>query len=153
VTDGFVFNHVGVCVSDLERSRRFYEELLGFEFWRELSPPEDASAQLLMLEQPLGSRICFLRRDGFVLELIHYAAPSHRRPAVERRMDDLGLTHLSLSCDVEAVCARVAEYGGEVLTQTAIGSAIFIRDPDGQLVELLPLDYAARMRREVRPDG
>ena len=35
-----------------------------------------------------------------------------------------------------------AEYGGEVLTHTDIKSGIFIRDPDGQLVELLPLAYA-----------
>ena len=126
-------------------SRRFYEELLGFDFWRQQSPPEDASSRLLRLAPPLGSTICFLRRDGFVLELIHYAAPAHRRPPTPRAMDDLGLTHLSLSCDVGDVCARVAEYGGEVLTETAVGTAIFVRDPDGQLVELLPLDYARRV--------
>jgi hypothetical protein len=60
-------------------------------------------------------------------------------------MDEPGLTHLSLSCDVAAVRARVADYGGEVLTHTDIDVAIFIRDPDGQLVELLPLDYAERV--------
>ena len=31
-----VFNHVGLCVMDRERSRRFYEGLLGFTFWWEL---------------------------------------------------------------------------------------------------------------------
>ena len=31
----FVFNHVGHVVTDLARSRRFYEELLGFTFWWE----------------------------------------------------------------------------------------------------------------------
>jgi hypothetical protein len=43
------------------------------------------------------------------------------------------------------VCERVADYGGEVLTETDVGAAVFIRDPDGQLVELLPLEYADRM--------
>jgi catechol 2,3-dioxygenase-like lactoylglutathione lyase family enzyme len=139
-----VFNHLGHCVTDMARSRRFYEELLGFELWRELAPPQEKSAKLLALDPPLGSTICFLRRDGFVLELIHYAAPSHRRAPERREMDEPGLTHISLSCDVEEVCRRVGEYGGEVLAETNIDVAVFIRDPDGQLVELLPLEYADR---------
>jgi len=137
-----VFNHVGQCVSDLVRSRRFYEDLLGFEFWREISPPDRASAKLLALDEPLGMTACYLRRDGLVLELLHYSDPSHRPPPVRRTMDEPGLTHISLSCDVDSVCARVGEFGGEVLTETDIESGIFIRDPDGQLVELLPLAYA-----------
>ncbi len=142
-----VVNHLGHCVTDLPRSRRFYEELLGFEFWRQLTPPQEESAKLLGLGEPLGSTICYLRREGFVLELIHYSEPSHRRAPARRAMDEPGLTHLSLSCDVADVCARVADYGGEVLTETDIGVAIFIRDPDGQLIELLPLEYAERVAK------
>ena len=141
------FNHVGHYVTDLERSRRFYEELLGFDFWRELTPPQQKSAKLLALDLPLDSTVCFLRREGFVLELIHYAAPAHRRLPGRRELDEPGLTHISLSCDVAAVCARVEEYGGEVLTDTDIEVAVFIRDPDGQLIELLPLEYADRQAR------
>jgi catechol 2,3-dioxygenase-like lactoylglutathione lyase family enzyme len=140
-----VVNHLGHCVTDLARARRFYEEVLGFEHWRDLTPPQKESAKLLGLSEPLDSTICYLRRDGFVLELIHYGA-SAQRPAPKRRtMDEPGLTHISLSCDVSDVCARVADYGGEVLTDTDIGVAVFIRDPDGQLVELLPLEYADRV--------
>ena len=60
-------------------------------------------------------------------------------------MDDRGLTHISLSCDIAAVRARVADYGGEVLAETDVEVAVFIRDPDGQLIELLPLEYADRV--------
>lgn len=145
MTNRVVFNHVGHCVTDLARSRRFYEELLGFEFWREITPPVKESAKLLALDAPLGSTSCFLKRDGFVLELIHYSDPSHRRAPVRRVMDEPGLTHISLSCEVADVCRRVPSYGGEVLTDTDIEVAIFLRDPDGQLIELLPLEYADRM--------
>lgn len=140
-----MFNHVGHCVSDLTRARRFYEELLGFEFWRELSPPDDPSATLLSLTEPVGTTVCYLRKGGLVLELLHHSDPSHRRPPVRRSMDDPGLTHLSLSCDIREVCERVPEFGGEVMNETDIDVAIFIRDPDGQLLELLPLDYADRV--------
>ena len=47
--DERVFNHVGLCVHDLERSRRFYEELLGFSFEREITAPDEFTAPLLRL--------------------------------------------------------------------------------------------------------
>jgi catechol 2,3-dioxygenase-like lactoylglutathione lyase family enzyme len=142
MSEGVAFNHVGQCVRDLTRSRRFYEELLGFSFWRQITPPDESSAQLLGLDGSLGMTACYLRRDGLVLELLHFSAPERQHAPRVRTVDEPGLTHISLSCDIEAVCARVAEYGGEVLRATNIGVAVFIRDPDGQLVELLPLSYA-----------
>jgi lactoylglutathione lyase len=137
-----VFNHVGLCVTDLERSRRFYEELLGFGFQRELRPPDDPSARLLRLPTPLGMTACYLERDGFVLELLHFAGDgAPPLPHRDRPVNEPGLTHISVSCDVADVCARIAEYGGEVLPETDIKVAVFVRDPDGQLVELLPMTY------------
>lgn len=146
--EGVVFNHVGCCVRDLERSRRFYVELLGFRVEHELRVPDEPSARLLGLEPPVGLRACYLRRDGFVLELLHYAGVG-TTPVRARPMNEPGLTHLSVSVDdPAAVCARVPELGGEVLHATDIGSAVFVRDPDGQLVELLPMSY-----RRSRDDG
>jgi catechol 2,3-dioxygenase-like lactoylglutathione lyase family enzyme len=140
MADGVAFNHLGHCVSDLARSRRFYEELLGFEVERELHPPDDPSSTLLRLPKPLGMTALYLRRDGLVLELLHFAGGA--KPARERVINEPGLTHVSVSVDdVDAVCARVTEYGGEVVADTNIGVAIFIRDPDGQLLELLPMSY------------
>jgi lactoylglutathione lyase len=140
-----VFNHLGQCVADLGRSRRFYEEVFGFEFWREIEPPDSPSDRLLGLTPPIGMTACYLRRDGLVLELLHFAGSGARAGlARARRMNELGLTHLSLSVDdVEATCRAVTAHGGEVLGDTNIGAAIFVRDPDGQLVELLPMSYRA----------
>jgi catechol 2,3-dioxygenase-like lactoylglutathione lyase family enzyme len=138
------FNHVGQCVTDLDRARRFYVELFEFEEVRELRPPDDPSAKLLRLEPPLGMTALYLQRGRFVLELLHFSGNPAReyRPRV---MNDPGLTHLSLSCDLERVVPRVAELGGEVLADTDIGLGVFVRDPDGQLLELLPLAYAERL--------
>jgi lactoylglutathione lyase len=143
-----VFNHVGQCVTDLERSKRFYVELFGFVVEREIQPPDEMSAQLLCLEPPLGFTASYLTRDGLVLELLHYAADGQSRPFRARTMNEPGLTHVSLSVDdVDAVCARVPEYGGEVIEASNIGAAVFIRDPDGQLVELLPMSYRESLGR------
>jgi catechol 2,3-dioxygenase-like lactoylglutathione lyase family enzyme len=141
-----VFNHVGQCVTDLERARRFYVELFEFVPIRELQPPDDPSAKLLRLDPPLGMTALYLQRDGFVLELLHFAGST--LPYQPRVMNDPGLTHLSLSCDLERVVPRIAELGGEVLADTDIGFGVFVRDPDGQLLELLPLSYAERVSRD-----
>jgi catechol 2,3-dioxygenase-like lactoylglutathione lyase family enzyme len=142
VTGGVVFNHLGQCVTDLERSKRFYCELLGFTFDREINPPDEGSAALLSLEAPLGMTACYLVRDGLTLELLHFAADGQTRPYRARTMNEPGLTHISLSVDdLDATLARVPDFGGEVVPGSHIGAAAFIRDPDGQLVELLPMAY------------
>jgi lactoylglutathione lyase len=132
-----VFNHVGLCVRDTARSRRFYEGLLGFQFWWDLEPPDNMTASLVGLPEPLGVRATYLVRDGFVLELMDY---SKREVHVgsERTMDQVGLTHISLSVsDLPGVLAQVPEFGGGVLEGSVSSAAAMIRDPDGQLLELL----------------
>lgn len=145
-----VFNHVGQCVTDLERSKAFYVDVLGFEPWRELTFPDEGSDRLLRLTPPMDMTACYLRRDGFVLELLHFAGSGAAPlPFRERVMNDPGLTHVSVSVDdLDATCRRAVEYGGQVLDDTNIGAAVFIRDPDGQLVELLPMSYAERIAAE-----
>lgn len=132
-----VVNHVGLCVTDVERSRRFYEEALGFTFQRDLRPPDSATAPLLQLEEPVGLTAAYLTLGDFTLELLHYERPAGARPA--RVMDEPGLTHLSFTVDdVPATLAGVRAHGGDVVESSDIGLAVMIRDPDGQLLELLP---------------
>lgn len=132
-----VFNHVGLCVRDRERSRRFYEGLLGFQFWWEIEPPDDRTSQLIGLPPPLGTHATYLVRDSFVLELIDYAAREVHAGS-ERTMDQVGLTHLSFSVsDLPGLVAQVEEFGGAVVDGTVTDQMAMIRDPDGQLLELL----------------
>ena len=101
-----VFNHIGLCVADRERSRRFYEGLLGFQFWWDLELPDEGTDQLLQLDRPIGVRATYLVRDGLVLELLDYSKREvHAGP--HRVMDEPGLTHMSLSVsDLGEVLAR-----------------------------------------------
>ena len=131
------FNHVGLCVRDLVVAQRFYESALGFRALRSLTVPDDPTGRLLRLSGPLGVSAVYLQRDGFVLELLAYSA--RQVSSRERVMDEVGLTHVSLSvASLPDAMARVREFGGTVLDDTLIdGVAVFVRDPDGQLIELL----------------
>ncbi|MEQ1786870.1 MAG: VOC family protein [Acidimicrobiales bacterium] len=137
-----VVNHVGLCVTDLGRSRRFYEQLLGFTHQRDLPVPDGPAAKLLRVAAPVGMTAVYLEREGFVLELLHFDRDGNA-PQRERSFTEPGLTHLSFSVDdIPATCARVAELGGQVLADTDMGGhAIMVTDPDGQLLELLPMSY------------
>jgi hypothetical protein len=67
-------------------------------------------------------------------------------------MNEPGLTHLSLSVDdVAAAVARVADLGGRVVVDLPV--AAIVRDPDGQLVELLPMEYRRRLDAERDAGG
>src|SRR4051812_1304738 len=137
-----VYNHTGQVVADLERAKRFYIDVLGFQEWYDMVLPDEASAKLLGLEPPLGSSAAYLVLDGFVLELMHFAADGAQAPYRPRVMNEPGLTHLSVSVDdVHATAQRVVEYGGEIVEGTDVGVAVFVRDPDGQLLELLTSAY------------
>ena len=138
------YNHTGQVVTDLERSKRFYQEVLGFKLWYEITPPDDATAKLSGLTPPLGVTASYLVLDGLVLELLHYSAPGATAPFRQRTMDEPGLTHLSFSVDdVRSTAEKATHHGGRVIEESDIGAAIFIRDPDGQLLELLPETYHA----------
>ena len=131
-------NHVGLCVTDLDRSRAFYEGALGFRHRSDLDVPDGPASTLLQVPPPVGLRAVYLERDGWVLELLRFDRPGNEA-ARPRPFTEPGLTHVSITVDdVRATCALVTEHGGEVLEDTDVGGlAIMVRDPDGQLLELL----------------
>jgi catechol 2,3-dioxygenase-like lactoylglutathione lyase family enzyme len=141
---GFVA-HSGLGVSDLARSARFYCELLGFRPDRELAMTAAQVSDFLGLDPPADMEAVYLYLGDFQLELLKFDPAGGDRVRA-RRMNEIGLTHISIAVDsVPDVLARVADYGGEVVS--TIGEvAAMIRDPDGQLTEILEATYAAGER-------
>ena len=86
-----VYSHTGQCVRDLDRARTFYTEVLGFEQVMDLDVSGSQSAKLLRLPDPVGLRAVYLRRDGFVLELLAFTEPApleRARPPGHRTRSD-----------------------------------------------------------------
>ncbi len=131
-------NHIGHAVADLDRAARFWTGVFGFEEVRRLEAPDEGTAQLLGVAPPVGLHAVYLRRDDFVLELLHFVdAGLEERPA--RVFNESGLTHISLLVDdLDRVLARVRDFGGSVLEETRLADhAVVVLDPDGQRIELL----------------
>jgi lactoylglutathione lyase len=143
---GVTFSHLGLCVSDLERSVRFYCEGLGFELVQSHTVGEEFARLMEVEDVVLQSR--FVRRDGVSIELLHFDSPGQGGEQVRRPMNQLGLTHLSLRVDdLDAVAATIGAAGGSVLagTRTTFGEGdgvldfVYCTDPDGVRIELMRL--------------
>ena len=141
------FSHFGICVSDLERSLRFYCEALGFE--KAESHAIGSEFAQLMEFPDVAVTSQFIRRGPTAIELLAFAGACPLRSRSERRaVNQLGLTHLSFRVrDVEGTMARIVELGGAVVksSRTTIdlgGTAlefVYCTDPDGVRVELMDL--------------
>ena len=125
--------HVGISVTDMERSLQWYREVLGFgEVLKDFYAP------------PLGARICFLRGcGGFELELFRYDQPNGI-PA-DRRVPNLdlqtvGTKHVAFEVDdMAALKEHFLSCGADIAHEATMdGEAVmFVRDPDGVLLEFI----------------
>ncbi len=134
--------HFGICVADIELSSRFYREGLGFEpvmDITEIGAPFDALIELpgatLLVQQ--------LRCGDVTIELLGFKDREATGAGERGAMNTRGLTHITLVVDdVDAVAARIVEYGGriheETLVDSSFGRMLFCTDPDGVRLELMP---------------
>ncbi|MCD9623464.1 VOC family protein [Rhabdothermincola salaria] len=137
-------SHIGLCVSDLDRSMRIYCDGLGFEPAERYDIGDEVADTL---EVPHGVELVsqMIARDGFKIELLGWVSPPvEGTPSTQR--NQLGITHLSVTVDeIAPVEARLVELGCTVLesTRTVIPfpggrtELLFLADPDGTRVELM----------------
>jgi catechol 2,3-dioxygenase-like lactoylglutathione lyase family enzyme len=138
--------HIGICVTDLDQSVRFWCDGLGFEVLREFTFSDENWRRILDVPAPLDLRTVIIRRDHMTLELLHYVAPGHEGQPAPAPMNRLGFTHLAIWVkDIDATAARLVEHGGAVLEHTRVafdhprlrGRWLILTDPNGVRLELI----------------
>ena len=133
-------HHVGVTVADLDRAVEFYAETFDLDVVAEFAVGGDAFAEAVAVEGA-AAEFAHLDADGVVVELVAYdpAAEAGRDGGPE--LNRPGATHLGLTVDdVEAFYADLAD-DVETLSPprtTESGTTVlFVRDPEGNLIEVL----------------
>jgi catechol 2,3-dioxygenase-like lactoylglutathione lyase family enzyme len=142
--------HTGFVVRDLDVSVRFYADGLGLrlrhrqtqdnDYTRSLVGYTDACLRIAQFQLPDGAP----PPSGHVLELVEYQAP--KGGPADRERNTIGAGHLAfLVDDIEAMTARLTALGATPLSPPAQiteginrgGSAVYLYDPDGVMLELL----------------
>lgn len=131
-------HHVGVTVSDLDRAVDFYTDAFDFELLAEFAVSGEAFADAVDVAGASGS-FAHLDADGIRLELIEYepvddalGEPALNRPGavhVGLSVDDVDDFYGELDDDVETL--------SEPRTTSSGTRILFVRDPEGNLIEVL----------------
>ncbi|MFB6105388.1 MAG: VOC family protein [Halobacteriaceae archaeon] len=131
-------HHYGLTVSDLDRAVAFYADALGLDAVREFSVGGEAFADAVDVP---GASAEFVHLDAgdALLELVAYDPAGDDRTGGD--VNDAGATHLGLAVDdVDAVfhgLPDAVETHSSPQTTESGTRICFLRDPEGNMVELL----------------
>jgi glyoxylase I family protein len=138
------FSHIGIGVSDLEASTRFYCDVFGFAPLYQLDFNDNEVAATMETEGVFRSTM--LIRDDIRIELLQWVdvpiSGGGKKP-----MTELGFTHLSFRVDdIDDLTEAVVAAGGAVHPQTLswVGpegptrtGLLYYTDPDGTRIEVM----------------
>lgn len=135
-------HHTAISTSDIERSLRFYRDLLGFKevFTSSWEVGTEITDRIVGLRDS-SARVVMLRAGNACVELFQYATPEPKLGDVNRPVCDHGITHLCLQVsDIDAEYARLLAAGMRFHCPPQPAGSLRVtygRDPDGNVVELL----------------
>jgi catechol 2,3-dioxygenase-like lactoylglutathione lyase family enzyme len=131
-------HHVGITVADLDRAVAFYTDTFDLDVLARFEVGGEAFADAVDVAGAAGS-FAHLDADGIRIELVEYdpAGESGESPTLNRpgavhlglSVDDLDAFDAGLDDEIETLSRpRTTESGTRIL---------FVRDPEGNLVEVL----------------
>lgn len=150
-------SHFGVCVSDMDRSLRFYRDALGFTVaGKQLELVNQCGNVMGMEHFSLMSQ--FLSLGPVTIELLWFRESRNAQRAENLRpMNHTGLTHLALSVeDIDAVARAVESHGGHIhpatrgslVTPEGVVDLLYCSDPDHTRIELIRYPRVLNTERE-----
>jgi catechol 2,3-dioxygenase-like lactoylglutathione lyase family enzyme len=144
VTAPIRVHHIGITVSNLERSLDFYRDAFGLDpgmTFEITSGPRQAAALDLPEHR---QRVALMPIGDFVVELIEFI-PTRRD--FDMRQDDVGYAYMAFGVDdLEAVYARLTERGLKFNSEPIVSADIepvagskfcILKDPDGKNIEFI----------------
>lgn len=136
-------SHIGLTVSDFEKAVRWYSEKFGFSLIdvKEMSTKQIESLPKLYGLNNTSVKFGFLRAPGgCVLEIFQFTPTANKENVCWNRP---GPTHFTLDVkDVRMWYNRLKAQGVEFCSEPQSTSGtdwVFLRDPDGNLIELIDL--------------
>jgi catechol 2,3-dioxygenase-like lactoylglutathione lyase family enzyme len=135
------FDHAALSVADLERSLRFYRDLLGLRVARILEPDPALPLGKVVGMPDAAARIAHLMLDGVMIELFEYQRPVGEPIPPSRSQADHGCIHIGLrSDDVRGDYTRLKAEGVRFLSEPVEFRPgvwiVYFYGPDAEVIEL-----------------
>jgi catechol 2,3-dioxygenase-like lactoylglutathione lyase family enzyme len=135
------FSHVGISVSDIDRSIAFYRDLFGMEQLCDVFPFGGEQYDAIMDIPGVQGRMCMIGKDTLQLELFEFANSKAKDP--EYPVSDRGYSHFGfevedIAATYEKLRAADVRIHSPVITFMGGGmKAAYCRDPDGNVFEIM----------------
>ncbi len=136
--------HTGIVVSDMERSVKFYRDVLGLKPVIDFTEEGEFIDTISDLKDVRLHMIKLVAEDGGMIELLHYV--SHPQAVREgNKLYELGPAHAAFAVeDVEGAYAELTGKGVRCNSEPTIspdGKAklFFCQDPDGTFLEIVQM--------------
>lgn len=134
--------HVGIVVSDLDKSKRFWEEVLGFSVYVKLEESGPFIDNVLGLKDVDLTSVKLKADDGCMIELLHFHSHSDKLKWNGTPFST-GITHIALNVDdIDLACEKLLAAGAKIpkKPQTSADGKVkvtYASAPDGVLIELV----------------
>ncbi|MCW3063286.1 MAG: hypothetical protein JWN32_458 [Solirubrobacterales bacterium] len=155
-----VHHHVGLRVTDLERSARFYLDAFEGAHYKALPFTMDGEFAELVFDGPPGVSFdcCMIEFDAGTIELFEFTHPVH--PAEPVHATRGNILHFGIQVDdVPGALERVEAAGGKRLwpgiNPWGTAKVVYVLDPDGNVLELIDasMDEIVELTFETFPEA
>ncbi len=135
------FLHVGVSVKDIEKSARFYTQVMGMEEEYRTHNKGEKISRIVGVENA-DIDVCVVRRNNVKIELLDYKNNDLKKQNSHIRQDEPGLIHLAFLVDdvdkeYERIKALGFEFNAPPMVARENGPKItYFKGPDNVIIEI-----------------
>lgn len=135
------FLHVGVSVKDIEKSARFYTQVMGMEEEYRTHNKGEKISRIVGVENA-DIDVCVVRRNNVKIELLDYKNNDLKKQNSHIRQDEPGLIHLAFLVDdvdkeYERIKALGFKFNAPPMVARENGPKItYFEGPDNVIIEI-----------------
>ena len=133
--------HIGIVVSNLDRSIYFYKNLLGLKIIKEMNEKGNYIDTILSLKNIVVKTIKMGADDGNKVELLYFKSSPKRLS--NKSLISVGYSHFAFTVDNIDKEYRKLKRNGVIfnslpeISPDGYAKVVFCRDPDGAFIELV----------------